>query len=144
MVKSKLLLNILNNKNKHKTGQVKYTMQILDKKNESQPQEIVDDLARRINNLTGPITEIREDNKVIFTTRNMTFATIQVVDDTVEVVFELPYDRILDMNGKCEVQPYATPDRIDIVTYKIKSKFDVQYAVSIAQQSYMYRKRLKL
>ena len=74
----------------------------------------------------------------------MTFCTIKPEDDCVKVICELPYDRILDMSRKCEVQTYAAEDNTDIVTYRVKTKFDVQYAVSIVQQSYIYRTRLKL
>lgn len=118
-------------------------MRGLDRKNELEPDEIVEELVRRINNLTGVSEVIRKEDKVIFTTRDMTFATIIKNEDNVVVKYELDYDRILDMNGKCKVKPYATEDKLDIVTYEIKTKFDMQYATSIAQQSFMYRKRLK-
>lgn len=87
---------------------------------------------------------IEEEGKTIFLTRNMPFVTLIREEDCINVICELPYDRILDMSRKCEVQPYATEDKVDIVTYKVKTKFDVQYAVSIVQQSFIYRRRLKL
>ena len=87
---------------------------------------------------------IEEEDKTIFLTRNMPFVTLIREEDCINVICELPYDRILDMSRKCEVQPYATEDKVDIVTYKVKTKFDVQYAVSIVQQSFIYRRRLKL
>ncbi|MBE6486141.1 MAG: hypothetical protein E7Z85_04775 [Methanosphaera stadtmanae] len=108
--------------------------------------EILEDLKQRIDNLTGTGDKqlIEEEDKIIFTTKDMTFVTLIKEEDYIKVVCELPYDRILDMSRKCEVQPYATEDRVDIVTYKVKTKFDVQYAVSIVQQSFIYRRRLKL
>ena len=118
-------------------------MKGLDRKNELEADEIVEELFRRINNLTGVREVIRKDDKIIFSTRGMTFATIIKNENNVVVEYELAYDRILDMNGKCKVKPYATEDKLDIVTYEIKTKLDMQYATSIAQQSFMYRKRLK-
>lgn len=118
--------------------------QLLDYEIDINHEKIMEDLSNRINNLTGVIEEIRHDDYIEFKTRNMTFAKIVPKEDSVDVIFELPYDRILDMNQKCQVEPYAAEDRTDIVTYSIKTKFDIQYAVSIAQQSFMYRKRLKL
>ncbi|WP_461436476.1 hypothetical protein [Methanosphaera sp.] len=108
--------------------------------------EIFEDLKKRINNLTGLGEKeiIEEEGKTIFLTRNMPFVTLIREEDCINVICELPYDRILDMSRKCEVQPYATEDKVDIVTYKVKTKFDVQYAVSIVQQSFIYRRRLKL
>ncbi len=107
--------------------------------------DLLEDLKLRINKLTGSGTkEIIEDNKIIYAHRDMTFVTLVPDNDCINVICEVPYDRILDMSRKCEVQPYATEDRMDIVTYKVKTKFDIQYAVSIVQQSYIYRKRLKL
>ena len=108
--------------------------------------EICEDLKKRINNLTGLGEKeiIEEEGKTIFLTRNMPFVTLIREEDCINVICELPYDRILDMSRKCEVQPYATEDKVDIVTYKVKTKFDVQYAVSIVQQSFIYRRRLKL
>lgn len=108
--------------------------------------EIFEDLKKRINNLTGLGEKeiIEEEGKTIFLTRNMPFVTLIQEEDCINVICELPYDRILDMSRKCEVQPYATEDKVDIVTYKVKTKFDVQYAVSIVQQSFIYRRRLKL
>ena len=118
-------------------------MRGLDRKNELEADEIVEELFRRINNLTGVREVIRKDDKIIFSTRGMTFATIIKNENNVVVEYELAYDRILDMNGKCKVKPYATEDKLDIVTYEIKTKLDMQYATSIAQQSFIYRKRLK-
>jgi hypothetical protein len=108
--------------------------------------DILEDLKKRIDNLTGTgDKQLKEENgKIIFTTRDMTFVTLIKEEDYINVVCELPYDRILDMSKKCEVQPYATEDKVDIVTYKVKTKFDIQYAVSIVQQSFIYRRRLKL
>lgn len=108
--------------------------------------EIFEDLKKRINNLTGLGEKeiIEEEGKTIFLTRNMPFVTLIREEECINVICELPYDRILDMSRKCEVQPYATEDKVDIVTYKVKTKFDVQYAVSIVQQSFIYRRRLKL
>lgn len=108
--------------------------------------DILEDLKKRINNLTGTGDKklIEKKDKIIFTTRDMTFVTLIKEEDCIKVVCELPYDRILDMSRKCEVQPYATEDKVDIVTYKVKTKFDIQYAVSIVQQSFIYRRRLKI
>lgn len=115
-----------------------------DKKLEFTPEEIIQDLKQRIINLTTN-TEIIEDGKnLIFTTRNMRYATLKPKEDYVQVICELPYERILDMSTKCEVQPFAAEDRTDIVTYNVKTRFDLQYSVSIVQQSFIYRKRLKL
>ena len=107
-------------------------------------EEIISDLIKRIKFHTGPKQEIQDEDTIRFTTRDMTFCTIKPEDDCVKVICELPYDRILDMSRKCEVQNYAAEDNTDIVTYRVKTKFDVQYAVSIVQQSYIYRTRLKL
>lgn len=107
-------------------------------------EEIISDLKRRIQYLTGPKEEIIEDNITKYSTRDMVFVTITPKENYVEVQCNLPYDRILDMSRKCKVQPYAAPDKTDIVTYDVKTKFDLQYAVSIVQQSFIYRKRLKL
>lgn len=107
-------------------------------------KEIVEDLKRRIKNSTGPCQESIEGNIIKYSTRDMVFVTITPKEDYVEVQCNLPYDRILDMSRKCKVQTYAAEDNTDIVTYDIKTKFDVQYAVSVVQQSYIYRKRLKL
>ena len=108
--------------------------------------DILEDLKKRINNLTGTGDKklIEKKDKIIFTTMDMTFVTLIKEEDCIKVVCELPYDRILDMSRKCEVQPYATEDKVDIVTYKVKTKFDIQYAVSIVQQSFIYRRRLKI
>ncbi|WP_323736034.1 hypothetical protein PXD04_09125 [Methanosphaera sp. ISO3-F5] len=106
--------------------------------------EIIDDLKHRINDLTGHMDEIIEKDTIKYSTRDMVFVTITPKEDYVEIVCNLPYDRILDMSRKCQVQPYAAEDNTDIVTYNIKTKFDIQYAVSIVQQSFIYRKRLKL
>ncbi|MBR0472095.1 MAG: hypothetical protein IJI98_05305 [Methanosphaera sp.] len=106
--------------------------------------EIIDDLKHRINDLTGHMDEIIEKDTIKYSTRDMVFVTITPKEDYVEIVCNLPYDRILDMSRKCQVQPYAAEDNTDIVTYNIRTKFDIQYAVSIVQQSFIYRKRLKL
>lgn len=106
--------------------------------------EILENLRNRIDHLTGVKEVIEEEDRIIYTTRDMPFVTLIPEGDCIRVVCELPYDRILDMSGKCEVQPYATEDRVDIVTYRVKTKFDLQYAVSIVQQSFIYRRRLKL
>lgn len=111
---------------------------------ERNTNEIVEDLKRRIYNLTGHVEEENENNVVKLSTRDMIFATITPIDDYVQVTCNLPYDRILDMSRKCKVQPYAAEDKTDIVTYDVRTKFDIQYAVSIVQQSFIYRKRLKL
>lgn len=107
-------------------------------------EEILEDLRKRIDHLTGVKEVVEQEGKIIYTTRNMPFVTLIPQDEYISVVCELPYDRILDMSRKCEVQPYATEDKVDIVTYKVKTKFDLQYAVSIVQQSFIYRSRLKL
>ncbi|RAP47781.1 MAG: hypothetical protein BZ135_01510 [Methanosphaera sp. rholeuAM6] len=117
---------------------------LADDKLESPSEEIIQDLKTRIYHLTGLIEEENIDDKIILKTRNMTFATLEPEDDYVKVTCNLPYERILDMSRKCEVQPYSAEDKTDIVTYKVKTRFDVQYAVSIVQQSFIYRKRLKL
>ncbi len=106
--------------------------------------EILEDLMKRIDLLTGVKQVIVEEDKIIYTTRNMPFVTLVPEEDCIKVICELPYDRILDMSRKCEVQPYATEDRVDIVTYRVETKFDLQYAVSIVQQSFIYRRRLKI
>lgn len=108
--------------------------------------EMLDDLKKRIEHSTGTGEKkvFEKDDEIIYTTRDMTFATLIKEEDCIRVVCELPYDRILDMSRKCEVQPYATEDKVDIVTYRVKTKFDVQYAVSIVQQSFIYRRRLKI
>ena len=111
---------------------------------ESTKEEIIQELKKRIYNLTGVIEEENIEDKVILKTRKMTFVTIEAEQDYVKVTCNLPYERILDMSKKCEVQPYAAEDKTDIVSYKVKTLFDVQYAVSIVQQSFIYRKRLKL
>ena len=111
---------------------------------ESTKEEIIQELKKRIYNLTGVIEEENIEDKVILKTRKMTFVTIEAEQDYVKVTCNLPYERILDMSRKCEVKPYAAEDKTDIVTYKVKTLFDVQYAVSIVQQSFIYRKRLKL
>ncbi len=115
-----------------------------DDKLDKTQEEIIQDIKKRIINLTGPLEEKHEENNIIFTTRGMRFATIKPEEDCVKVICELPYDRILDMSRKCEVEPYKAEDQTDVVTYKLETKFDVQYAVSIVQQSYKYRTRLKL
>lgn len=107
-------------------------------------EEIINDLKRRIQYLTGPKEEIIENNTIKYSTRNMIFVTITPKEEYVEIQCNLPYDRILDMSRKCKVEPYAAQDKTDIVTYDIKTKFDIQYAVSIVQQSFIYRNRLKL
>ncbi|HII08399.1 MAG TPA: hypothetical protein HA355_02285 [Methanosphaera sp.] len=106
--------------------------------------DIMEDLRKRIDHLTGVKEVVEQEDRIVYTTRNMPFVTLIPQDDCISVVCELPYDRILDMSRKCEVQPYATEDKVDIVTYKVKTKFDLQYAVSIVQQSFIYRSRLKL
>ncbi|HIH36158.1 MAG TPA: hypothetical protein HA255_06885 [Methanosphaera sp.] len=106
--------------------------------------DIMEDLRKRIDYLTGVKEVVEQEDRIVYTTRNMPFVTLIPQDDCISVVCELPYDRILDMSRKCEVQPYATEDKVDIVTYKVKTKFDLQYAVSIVQQSFIYRSRLKL
>lgn len=108
--------------------------------------DILEDLKKRIDNLTGTGEKevIEKDGKIMYNTRNMTFVTLVKQEDCIKVICELPYDRILDMSRKCEVEPYATEDKVDIVTYKVKTKFDIQYAVSIVQQSFIYRRRLKI
>ena len=124
--------------------EIKTTSQIMDYEIDIDKEKIMKDLSRRINNLTGVIEEIEHEDCTEYKTRDMTFATVVPKEDSIDVIYELPYDRILDMNQKCEVQPYAAENKNDIVTYKIKTKFDVQYAVSLAQQSFIYRKRLKI
>ena len=115
-----------------------------DNKIESPQEEVLEDLKQRIYNLTSNVKEEQEGNTIKLSTRDMVFVSLTPKDDHVEVVCNLPYDRILDMSRKCIVKTYAAEDNTDIVTYNVKTKFDIQYAVSIVQQSFIYRKRLKL
>ena len=126
---------------KHKQERLPLSDEDLDISN-----DLLEDLKKRIDNSTGTAEKkiIEKDGNIIYQTRDMTFATLIKEEDCIRVICELPYDRILDMSRKCEVQPYATEDKIDIVTYKVKTKFDIQYAVSIVQQSFIYRRRLKI
>ena len=126
---------------KHKQERLPLSDEDLDISN-----DLLEDLKKRIDNSTGTAEKkiIEKDANIIYQTRDMTFATLIKEEDCIRVICELPYDRILDMSRKCEVQPYATEDKIDIVTYKVKTKFDIQYAVSIVQQSFIYRRRLKI
>ena len=74
----------------------------------------------------------------------MEFAKLVPEEDYVQVIIELPYDRIIDLAHKCDVNYFNGRDGVDIVSFNVCGNVDVEYGVSIAKQSFTYRKRLKL
>lgn len=112
---------------------------------ESYPKkDILNSLMSRITKLTTEIKEDITEDAVTYHVRDMEFARLVPEEEYVQVIIELPYDRIVDIAHNCEVDYFNGRDGVDIVSYKVCSTVDIQYGVSIAKQSFTYRKRLKL
>ncbi|WP_455644853.1 hypothetical protein [Methanosphaera sp.] len=98
----------------------------------------------RIKKFTYSMVENITDDYVSYQIRDMDFVKIYPEEDYVRVAIDMPYERVVDFASKCDVDAFAGRDGVDIVSYDITSKVDIQYGVSIAHQSYLYVKRLKL
>ena len=107
-------------------------------------KSLLESLMKRITKLTGEITEEIKDDSVKYYVKNMEFAKLVPEEDYVQVIIELPYDRIIDLAHKCDVNYFNGRDGVDIVSFNVCGNVDVEYGVSIAKQSFTYRKRLKL
>lgn len=101
-------------------------------------------LRNRITKVTSEIVEEINDDSISYYVRDMEFARLIPEEDYVKVMLELPYDRIVDLSHKCEVDYFKGRDGVDIVSFNVNNTIDIQYGVSIAKQSFTYRKRLKL
>lgn len=107
-------------------------------------KSLLESLMKRITKLTCEITEEIKDDSVKYYVKNMEFAKLVPEEDYVQVIIELPYDRIIDLAHKCDVNYFNSRDGVDIVSFNVCGNVDVEYGVSIAKQSFTYRKRLKL
>ncbi len=107
-------------------------------------KSLLEYLMKRITKLTCEITEEIKDDSVKYYVKNMEFAKLVPEEDYVQVIIELPYDRIIDLAHKCDVNYFNGRDGVDIVSFNVCGNVDVEYGVSIAKQSFTYRKRLKL
>ena len=107
-------------------------------------KSLLESLMKRITKLTCEITEEIKDDSVKYYVKNMEFAKLVPEEDYVQVIIELPYDRIIDLAHKCYVNYFNGRDGVDIVSFNVCGNVDVEYGVSIAKQSFTYRKRLKL
>lgn len=107
-------------------------------------KSLLESLMKRITKLTCKITEEIKDDSVKYYVKNMEFAKLVPEEDYVQVIIELPYDRIIDLAHKCDVNYFNGRDGVDIVSFNVCGNVDVEYGVSIAKQSFTYRKRLKL
>ena len=107
-------------------------------------KSLLESLMKRITKLTCEITEEIKDDSVKYYVKNMEFAKLVPEKDYVQVIIELPYDRIIDLAHKCDVNYFNGRDGVDIVSFNVCGNVDVEYGVSIAKQSFTYRKRLKL
>ena len=107
-------------------------------------KSLLESLMKRITKLKCEITEEIKDDSVKYYVKNMEFAKLVPEEDYVQVIIELPYDRIIDLAHKCDVNYFNGRDGVDIVSFNVCGNVDVEYGVSIAKQSFTYRKRLKL
>lgn len=107
-------------------------------------KSLLESLMKRITKLTCEITEEIKDDSVKYYVKNMEFAKLVPEEDYVQVIIELPYDRIIDLAHKCDVNYFNGRDGVDIVSFNVCGNVDVEYGVSIVKQSFTYRKRLKL
>ncbi|PAV07444.1 hypothetical protein [Methanosphaera cuniculi] len=106
--------------------------------------EMFNKLISRIDSKTSNVVKQINDDEIIYSNRNMEFAKIIPEEDHVKVIVEVPYDRIIDLSGRCSVEKFAGYNETDLVSFNITNQMDMQYAVSMYDQAYTYVKRLKL
>ena len=104
----------------------------------------LDNILKRVRDISKYIVEEVEDDRISFKVRDMVFLYVEPLDDCVKVSTEFYYERIVDLANKYDVKYREGHDGTDIISYSIKNPLFVQYAVSLAQQSYTRFKRLKL
>lgn len=106
--------------------------------------DLLIDLLGRIRKFSNTLVENVNDDSITFKIRDMDFVKIETEENYIKVSIDMPYARLVDLSHNCEVDPFNGRDGVDIVSFKIRKAIDIQYGVSIAQQSYTYVKRLKL
>lgn len=99
----------------------------------------------RIDAKTSNIKKVVRDDAVAYSNRDIEFAKIVPQEEYVDLIVEVPYDRIIDLSHKCDVvERFAGFYDADIVSYKIRINTEIQYGLSLFDQTYTYIKRLKL
>lgn len=106
--------------------------------------DLLIDLLDRIRKFSNALVENVNEDSITFKTRDMDFVKVEPEEEYIKVSIDMPYARLVDLSHKCEVDPFNGRNGVDIVSFKIRKAIDIQYGVSIAQQSYTYVKRLKL
>lgn len=106
--------------------------------------DLLIDLLDRIRKFSNALVENVNEDSITFKTRDMDFVKVEPEEEYIKVSIDMPYDRLVDLSRKCEVDSFNGRNGVDIVSFKIRKAIDIQYGVSIAQQSYTYVKRLKL
>lgn len=99
---------------------------------------------KRIRDIHTYIVEETFDDKISFKIRDMEFIRVEPLDDCVKVTTEFYYERIVDLANKYDVEVGKGRNGTDIISYRITSPLSVQYAISLAQQSFTRFKRLIL
>ena len=107
-------------------------------------QQILQSILKRIRNFYNYVEEIQEEDKILFQVRNMTFVTVEPLNEGVKVSTEFYYERIVDLVHKYDVQPRQGHDGTDIISIIVDTPINIQYSISLAQQSCTRFKRLKL
>lgn len=106
--------------------------------------DLLIDLLDRIRKFSNALVENVNDDSITFKTRDMDFVKIEPEEEYIKVSIDMPYERVVDLSHKCDVDAFNGRNGVDVVSFNIYNGIDVQYGVSIAQQSYTYVKRLKL
>ncbi|OED30405.1 hypothetical protein [Methanosphaera sp. WGK6] len=125
------------------TYQDKSVTEILNDENYPLREELIQEMDR-IKKFTLSMVENITDEYISYQIRDMDFVKIYPEDDHIRVAIDMPYERVVDFASKCDVDAFNGRGGVDIVSYNITSKVDIQYGVSIAHQSYLYVKRLKI
>lgn len=106
--------------------------------------DILAKVISRIDNKTSNIHKVIGSDAICYSIRNIEYARIIPLDDGVAIEVEVPYNRIIDLAGKCIVDAFAGHNEVDIVKFVIQNPMNIQYAISMYDQAYTYVKRLKL
>ena len=105
---------------------------------------ILERYSERICALNSLIVEEVMDDRICYTFKGELLVYITAFDDYVQLNFVMPYLNLVDFSNRCEVIPHEGINGDDIISFKLNYVIDVQYGVSLVQQSLNYIRRFRL